>query len=780
MNCSKLLSLFTTLIVISLPVQAWQVPTQKVSGVILDQITKEVLPGANIILMDHELLIGAAANAEGKFELKDIPVGRHSFKVSFLGYKTKVISEVLVTSGREVYLTIELEEDIFKGKSVEVVGGFRKDQPLNDMAIVSAKAFTVEETQRYAGGQEDPARMVTAFAGVSSSGGIQTNAISIRGNAPKSVQWRLEGIEIPNPSHFAGLSVTGGGGLTLFSSQLLSNSDFMTGAFPAEYGNVLSGVFDINFRTGNPNQREHAVKLGINGIEASSGGPIQEDGSATYLFNYRFSTLTLLMPLLPTEGSLMYQDLSFNMYFPTQNFGQFSVWGIGGADRQTLDAKRDTSKWEYRYWDFSDNVLNLGVGAAGISHTILVNKQGYLKTSFAASGNLTDYSQYKLNSNFETNPYLDILNKTGRLAFKSYLNQRLTSRITIRTGMELQQLFYNIDLKADADNNGALSTLRHGTGNALLGQAYGQTKIQLSPAFTAQLGLHGQWFSLSEQFLAEPRTGLEWQVTSDVSFNIGYGLHSQIEELSIYFVETPSGKPNRNLKMARAHHGVVGWNLRWGEYNRTKVEIFYQHLFDVPVIADSSFSMINYLQDFMFESPLVNRGKGKNYGIEATLERFLAKGYYYLFTGTWYSSRYHGGDGIWRNSRFDKRIAFNGLFGKEINLNQGRNIFGINVRLSVTGGERYSPIEESSSRILEKVVFDGKQAFGQQFDTQWIIDLTLNWRTNHSGYASIWAVQVKNLLMAEDYSFEYNYQTEEVDKIAEGTILPFISWKIEF
>lgn len=780
MHCLTLVRTLFLLLILTTTVFGFQVQTQKVSGTVLDQTTQQPLVGANIILLDHEPLMGTSTDGNGKFELNNVPMGRQSFKVTYLGYQTAIIPDILVTSGKEVVLTIKLEEDIFEGESVNVTADIRKDQPLNDMAFVSAKAISIEETQRYAGGLEDPARLVTAFAGVTSSGGIQTNAISIRGNAPKSVQWRLEGIEIPNPSHFAGLSVTGGGGLTLFSSQLLANSDFMTSAFPAEYGNVLSGVFDINFRSGNPDRREHAFKVGINGIEASSGGPIRKGGSAMYLFNYRFSTLTLLMPILPTEGTIMYQDLSFNLDFPTQHAGRFSLWGIGGADRQTLDAKRDSSQWEYLYWDFSDNEIDLGVGAVGMSHSILVNDGGYLKTSLAASGNLTDYSQDRLDTDYELHPYLNINNKTGRMAFKSYLNQKMGDRITTRTGVELQHLFYDIDLKADTDHNMALRTLRNGRGDAFLGQAYTQAKFQLSPEFTAQLGLHAQWFSISDQFLAEPRASVRWDATEQTSFNLGYGLHSQIEDLSIYFVETPSGKPNQNLNMARAHHWVAGWDQSIGTHHRTKVELFYQRLFDVPVIADSSFSMINYLQDLMFDAPLVNEGEGENYGVEFTLERFLNHGFYYLFTGTWYSSRYQGGDGVWRKSRFDQRVALNGLGGKEFMLHDGKNILGINLRLTVAGGERFSPIASSVSEEREEVVFNERSAYSKQFDTQYIADLTMNWKTNRSGYATTWALQLKNLLMAEDYSYDYNYQTNKVDKIAEGTILPFLSWKIEF
>lgn len=753
--------------------------TQTVSGVVTDVLTKETLPGANIFLLDHEPLLGTSTNADGSFQIKDVPLGRHDFQISFLGYKTKIISGILVSSGREVYLEIELEEEIFEGEGIEVVATISKDKPLNDMAYVSAKTFTVEETQKYAGGLDDPARLVTAFAGVSSSGGIQHNAISIRGNAPKSVQWRLEGIEIPNPSHFAGLSVAGGGGVTLFSSQLLSNSDFMTGAFPAEYGNALSGVFDINFRTENPNQREHAVQIGLNGLEFSSGGPFRKNSRATYLFNYRFSTLTLLMPLLPVDGIIRYQDLSFNIDLPTQKGGRFSFWGIGGLDYQNFHAKKDSTEWKYAAMDKTDLQADLGVGAMGISHSIIAGKQGYLKTTLAVSGNKTQYDQDRINSSLNFDPELRVSNNTSRIALKSYYNQKI-KRVNLRTGFEIQNLRYDIDLKARPDNQSAITQVMLGDGTAMLGQVYTQTDISITPKLSFLAGIHGQWFSLSDEVVPEPRAALNWQVSKKTGFSLGYGLHSQIEELGIYYVRNSDGIPNKDLKMSKAHHLVLGWNQRLGDQHRMKVELFGQRLFDVPVIADSSFSMLNFIQDLTFNETLVNKGQGENYGIEFTLERFLNKGYYYLLTGTLYTSEYKGGDGIWRKSRFAQTAIANALFGKEYFLNGSKNVLGINTRVSLTGGERYSPVLETRSSQYRDVVHDESKAFTRQFDTSFVVDLTLSYRTNRTNYSSVVLFQVKNLLSAKDKFFDYNQQTRQVDLIEEGTVLPVLSWKIEF
>tara|TARA_R110002050_G_scaffold111766_2_gene225683 strand:- start:2510 stop:4864 length:2355 start_codon:yes stop_codon:yes gene_type:complete len=760
--------------------QSNQPLTQRVSGVIVDNVTKETLPGANIILLDYEPLLGTSSNADGEFLLSEVPVGRHDFKVSFLGYKPIVISEVLVTAGKEVILRVEMKEDIFEGESIEVVASFQKEQAINDMAFVSAKTFTIEETQRYAGGLDDPARLVTVFAGVTSTGGVQNNAISIRGNAPKSVQWRLEGIEIPNPNHFAGLSVAGGGGLTLFSAQLLANSDFYTGAFPSEYGNALSGVFDINFRSGPREKREHAFQLGLNGIEASSGGPFKKNGTATYLFNYRFSTLTFLQPLLPTEGAIRYQDISFKVDVPTKNSGRFELWGVGGLDYQTMEAKTDSSNWEYAFWDFTDNRIELGVGALGLSHSYLLNSKSYIKTTLALSGNSTKYTENRFDDNLNMQPYIGIKSNTSRIAFKSYINQKLGKRIVLRSGFEAQELVYNVDIAGKLDNQSIYTQLSEGDGSAELVQIYSNAKMLISPKLTFLAGLHGQWFSLNEEMLLEPRASLDYQVNTTTGFSVGYGLHSQIEELSAYFVQPENGLPNRKLEMTKAHHLVAGVKRKMSDIHLLKAEVFWQYLYDVPVIADSSFSMLNFVQDFTFNETLVNDGEGKNYGLELTFERYMDNNYYYMLTGTFYSSTYKGGDGVWRDTRFNQNIATNLLVGKEFEFKGGRNLLGVNGRVSYTGGERYSPVSQSDSKSMEQVVFDESKAFTRKFDDSVILDLTVNYRRNFKSYSSIWALQIKNVLGAKDKSFDYNYQTKKVDLVEEGIPLPLLSWKVEF
>lgn len=756
---------------------------QTIRGEVVDRTAQIPLPGANVILLDSEPLLGASTDVEGWFVLNSVPLGRHDIKVSFLGYETVVLPQVLVTSGKEILLRIELREQLLESAEVVVTAGVRKDEALNDLAFVSARTFSVEETRRYAGGLDDPARMASAFAGITTGGNIQENALIIRGNAPKGVLWRLEGVEIPNPSHFAGLSVAGGGGLTLFSSQLLANSDFFTGAFPAEYGNALAGVFDMNFRSGNRGSREHTIQAGVIGLEIASEGPFKLGSPSTYLFNYRYSTLGLILPLLPTEDVATYQDLSFKLSFPTRTMGRFDVWGIGGIDGQSGSATDDSTKWEYETWDRVDSDLSLAVGAAGVSHDLILGQRSHLHTSFAATINRTRLNNRRLGDDLLLRDHLSIRNKDTRVVLGMYLSQSLGPRHTNRTGISLQQLIFDVNLQAATRNDEPLVPVARASGSSTLLQLYSQSKFRLATQLSVDAGVHVQHFALTTHTSIEPRTGLRWEFVTGQTLSLGYGLHSQIEDLRIYFIsgadKTVEPRLNWDLAPARAHHLVLGYDRTLGADKRLRVEAYYQSLFDVPVIADSSYSLINFEQDFEFNEALVNAGAGRNYGVEVTLERFLQRGYYYLATGSVFRSRYRGGDGVWRDSRFDRGYAFNTLFGKEWSVGDD-DILGLNGRLNLMGGKRRSPLDLPASVSAEDVLYDERQAFRDRDPDFFILDITVTYRRNHSKYSEVWALQVKNVLGAKNVFPDYNYAKKTVVDVEEGFPLPVLSYKVEF
>lgn len=754
--------------------------TQTIRGRVVDSVSEMPLPGANIVLLGTNPIVGTSADLDGMFEISGVPLGRHDIQVSFLGYRSRTIQQLLVSSGKEPFLNVHLEEQAIVGEELVVVPDERRDRSLNDLSLVSARSFSVEETRRYAGGLDDPARMASAFAGITTSGGVQENALVIRGNAPKGVLWRLEGVEIPNPNHFAGLSVAGGGGLTLFSSRLLADSDFLTGAFPAEYGNALAGVFDMNFRSGNPARREHAVQAGLLGIEGATEGPFRSGRNSTYLVNYRYSTLGLLLPLLPTEDLATYQDLSFKLSFPTRRAGRFDVWGIGGLDTQSGRASRDSSEWEFETWDRLESELDLAVGAAGISHRVVLSRTGFLHTSLAGTYNRTRWEQDRIGDDLALSDDLSIRSGLGRWILGSYVNSRLSGELTNRSGFSVQRLSYDLSIQAAPTGQSATQEVVDGRGATHLLQVYSQSKWKVGGSVELVAGGHLQRLALTGDTSLEPRVGIRWDLRGGQVLTAGFGRHSRMEEVPVYFVtDTDGWNPNDRLRMSKADHIVLGYERSLTELHHVRAEVYFQNLFDVPVIADSSFSMLNFQQDFGFNDALVNQGVGQNYGAEVTAERFLNGGYYHHIAGSVFSSRYRGGDGVWRHTRFSRSYSFSALVGKETTV-FGDDLLGANLRITHTGGERRSPVDVVRSESLQEVVFDEARAFSEQEPGQTTLDLTLTLRRNRARIGEVWALQIKNVLGATDTIYDYSFRSNRVEEVQEGFPLPVLSYRVEF
>ncbi len=764
--------------------------TQTIRGKVVDAQTSRPIEFASIVLVDNPAQ-GATTDSLGHFYLPGVLLGRHDFLVNFIGYKPFILKEILVTSSKEVFLDVSLQENTVALREVIVTPQINKQQPLNLMTTNSARMFSVEEANRYAGGFDDPARLVTAFAGV--AGGMQSNAISVRGNSPQFLQWRLEGVEAVNPTHYPDITGAGGGVFTALSSHVLGNSDFLTGAFPAEYGNALAGVFDMQLRNGNNQQYEHTAKIGTLGVEFGSEGPFKKGGKASYIFNYRYSTMALASDLLNDEdiarevGGMRYQDLSFKLNFPTKHAGTFSVWGVGVIDHFIQSAPKDTADWGNTYEVPANFRQNKAAG--GVGHKIFVGEKSYLKSALVAN-----YTQNKITgecftTDWNATPVVDMRNTNWNVTFNSFLNTKLSAAHTNRTGINVTGLFYDLNywLIPDIYNYppGDMVNYAKGKGNSMAYSAFTQSALQLTSSLTANVGLHGTYFQLNEKAVIEPRAGIRWQAFREHAFGLAYGKHSRRENLDYYFVETPppgSGQfPNKRLDFAKAHHLVLSYDWVISEHIRLKVEPYYQYLYHIPVEENSTMSIINY-RDWFMTTPLVSQGKGKNYGIDLTLERYLHKGYYYLFTASLLESRYKGGDGVWRNTRFNRNYIFNALGGKEWKVGkQKQNMLSLNLRFTLQGGERYIPVDEAASINEQKIVYDYSRAYEPQNPAEFLTHFTFNYKINRQKISHEFSVQMINVTGSKEYSGHYlDLRTGKLEQNIGTIMLPNISYKIEF
>ena len=324
--------------------------SQNITGTIRDNVTGEPIIGANIVLVGSSPIIGAVSDINGHFILENVAIGFISVKISFVGYKTVEIQNRELRPGKILDLTIFMEEMVITGKEVVISGAIDKKGTINTMTSVSSRTFTVDETRRYAGSRGDVARMASNYAGVQVASDSR-NDIVIRGNSPSGLQWRLDGMEIPNPNHYGAFGTTGGP-VSILNNNQLDNSDFLTGAFPAEYGNSLSGVFDLRLKNGNSTEYEFMGMIGFNGFELGAEGPISKKSNASFIANYRYSTMEIfdLIGMSFGTGTAVpkYQDFSFKINIPTKKAGNFSFYGMGGKSKiDFLDSKRDTNEIEF-------------------------------------------------------------------------------------------------------------------------------------------------------------------------------------------------------------------------------------------------------------------------------------------------------------------------------------------------------------------------------------------------------------------------------------------------
>ena len=765
--------------------------TQTIRGQIVDAATQQPLPGASVSLPNTDPVKGTTTDASGAFTLEEVPVGRYALRVSFVGYQSHTIPDLLLKAGKEAVLDIELEEDARKLDEIVI----SDEVPVQEaIEPVSSRSFTVEETRRYAATFFDPARLATSFPGVVGTND-QANHISVRGNSPNSILWRLEGIDIVNPNHLSNAGtfndrrVQGGGSQSVLSAQMLTNSSFLTGAFPAPYGNSIGGVFDMRLREGNNKRREYTVQAGLIGLEFAAEGPFREGGDASYLANYRYSTVGLLTDVIGLDFGgevIAFQDLAFHLNLPTQGKGKFTIFGMGGLGSNVFEAPRDSASWESQE-DRYDVTFTNDIGVLGATHELQLSKKSLWKTAVAISALSSDRFGDRVDENYETTRLEEDRYRENRISLNTSITHKLSASQTLRAGLIFNQLHYDL-LSRESPIGGSLQTSSEGEGGGQLYQPYVQWKKDLNAPISFRAGLHAMYFSLSDAFSLEPRASVRWNPNEQQSLSLAYGLHSQLQPPGIYFSAVSTNGdlryPNQGLGFTQAHHYVLSHQLNWGTSTSLRTELYYQDLFNVPISADpnSSFSALNVFEGFVTEN-LVNEGTGKNYGLEMSLEKSLTDDYYFLMSGSLYESKYTAADGEERDTRFNGNYAFSFTGGKEFLWSSAdkQRVLGINLRSVYLGGLRVTPINEAASRTQQQTVFIDSQAFSEQLGDYFKVDFRLSLRTNKRGRTSVWSLDLQNALNTQNVAFQF-YDTVEGEVVTKYQLglIPILTYRVEF
>ncbi|MBL7883033.1 MAG: TonB-dependent receptor [Bacteroidia bacterium] len=773
-----------------------QTYTQTIRGKVIDVDSKSPVFGANIILLNSDTLIGAVTDVDGKFRLEKIPVGRRAIKITSLGYEESFISNIIVSSAKEIVLTIELREKIYQTETVEIVSETDKTKANNDLVTVSSRNFQAEETNRYAGSRGDPSKMVANYAGVS-SGNDARNDIIVRGNSPLGVLWRLEGVDIPNPNHFSAQGATGGP-ISMLNNNVLGNSDFLTGAFPAEYGNKTAAVFDLKLRNGNNEKTEFTGQLGINGIELGAEGPISKKQGSSYLVNYRYSTLEVFNQLgirFGVSASPAYQDVCYKVNLPTLKSGIFTLWGIGGTSKLSLlDSELKPEDWSY-ISKGEDLVFKTSMAAAGASHTYFFNEKTVGKFTLSASGTLLDAFIDTISS-VDKSKFLDRKNKSTEANFigNYTLTKKLNAKHLIKSGITFQTIYFDANsYEYSNEYNQYLYSLNVKGATANLVQGFIHWQFRPTDKVTINSGLHYQNFLLNNSQALEPRLGARFQLSKKQNFNIAYGMHSQMQPTIYYFYDTyiPTTnnyyKSNRNLGLSKSHHAVMSYDYNFFKNYRFKLETYYQYLYDFPVQQNwnSSFSMINVgnaLEGIPLVDTLVNIGAGENYGVEFTIEKFFSNHFYFLLTASIYDSKYKDQKGVLRNTSYNGNFVANALAGYELQLGKNKNkAMALDFKYTQAGGNRYTPIDIEKSKLLGKAVYNDDEAFSKKQKDYSRFDVKLSYKTNRRKTAQSIFVVVENIFNTQNILREsYNADSQMIQKEYQLGLFYYFGYRIEF
>jgi hypothetical protein len=773
---------FFTLLLLSFTISAQNL-TQSVRGRIIDADSEIPAIGATVIVVGSNPFIGAATDMDGYFKLEKVPIGRITLEITSIGYEKKMMSNILVNSAKEVFLNIAIIESVNELEEFEIVGNEKKDEPLNEMALISSRKFSAEETKHYAGTLNDPARMAGNFAGASNSA-EGSNDIIVRGNSPRGIQWRMEGIEIPNPNHFADEG-SSGGPINALNSNMLSNSEFLTGAFAPEYGNVTSGVFDIKLRQGNNEKKEYAFGFGMFGTDFTVEGPFKKGGKASYLANYRYSSLGIMdeLGIVDFSGVPKYQDAAFNLYLPTKNAGIFKVFGLGGTS---------SIGEEIAFSDEKDSTISKGdhsahLGFAAVSHSYIFNEHTYIKSNISISSNGSKHimEQRVSDSVYELDGDASLNKMNVRVS--TSLNKKLNAKNKITAGVTYSSILAEFDF-SDRKQNGQFEKVLDVSENSSYMQLQGSWKHRFNEKLTMVSGLHYLQFNYNNTYSIEPRVGLNYKVKDNQTFTAGFGVHSKMESLLDYTTNVTDAKgevsqPNNNLELPKANHYVLGYDYQFNANTHIKTEVYYQYLYDIPVENDptSNYSTINQ-SNWSANKAVVSKGKGRNFGVELTLERYFSNNFYYLLTGSLYESQYKTLKGNWEKTKFNGNYNSNLLIGKEFKVGKSskNKTLMISTKIGFQGGNRYNPIDLVESNLNGETKHTTSN-FSVKGDDIFYLNFAASYRVNRKKTTHEFKFEVLNATNNQAKVGEYyNSQTQGITEANQWPMIPNIMYTISF
>ena len=733
------------------------------------------------------------ADADGRFEFQSLPFGRYRVETRCMGYEPEVMSEVLIGGARQTVLTISLREQTVQLGAVTVTASVDKARPLNPTAVAGAQMFSVEEAERFAGSLSDIARVVGRYVG--STGSTNDNGVSTHGNPPTATMYRIEGVEVPAPVH--GTSMQGMGEISALHTDMLANGDYYTGAAPAEMGNTLGGVMDIRLRSGNNETFEHSLSLSAVGLQAASEGPLSRKRGSSYIASYRYGLSKLANDLgigILDGDQGEYHDLHLKLTFPIAGSAELSAWGLGGWYNSYMDWDGWDEDWQSLY-DQNDYLTRSHVLIGGLGYDQALPHGWNLRADLVAAHrqcHVDDrYVIYADDGSLLTGPdfsglapvtpYAQYHYQTLWLTASASVQHRFSSAYLLKMGASVRHIDYEHDYRRAASVYTGL-LLPYSEADAQMAQvdAYATNNLRLG-LWTLNAGLHLSGWTLCGDWTLQPRLSAQWKPADRHALSLAYGMTTRIEDYDIYFL----ANGGTHLKPIRSHQVVLDYKWQPSDNLNFTAEAWGEWQNCVHVGATGTFTTLNRILIDEVEGDLTNLGRGRNYGIAAGMEHFMADGFYWLLNAALYKAEYRDALGLWHPTFYDRGWSVAGVAGKEWKLGQ-RHLLSVDISATAMGGLRLSPYDEAASAArfaagLPTVAFDESRAMENQSKPVLDLSLAISYRIHGRRADHILGFDYMNILANEEaYRSYYNYRTHRAQLVSLCYSLPNLSYSVQF
>ena len=753
---------------------AQNVLTQTVRGRVVDAVTNAPVPSAMVILSKtNEKTPTIAARYEatdGVFRFDNTIVGRYDISAQCVGFQTITLSNIVVETGKETVIDLKM------AASTTLLDSFEVRSTTTEIAKIGlAQSINLEALQRLPANFNDIARMLTTVSGVSAETDA-ANHIAIRGMSPNALQWFLEGAEIVNPNHLSNAGTVGdratqnGGGVSIFSTQVVERADFYKGSTPTGYGNALAGAVDVRFRNGNNEHQETSLGIGLIGLDVATEGAFSKKSKASYLVNYRYSTVGLLSKLGVNLGdeATAFQDFSFKMSFPMQKLGDFTVFGLGGVSENVFVHKK-RADWKTQK-DSQDIGFKSNMGVVGATHSIRFNKTTSWQTTAALSALEGNRLAVGFNALEQVVSVFDFNNIHRKLFVKTQVNHQFKSNV-LSVGMVIKNEFVDNRDSFRTQTFRGLDNVNKGEG--MFYMPFVDFSSRIGKKWAYSLGLRATYFSYTENLSIEPTAMLQRQLRKNESLKLTYSRQSQMLPPALYFSSYYQKFVKRGeLKFTESDNFNLTYDKRLAnnvQLSLTAFGQFYKNVYNFG--RGFSFTSWSVLDNFDDLGDAIGfDGTAQTIGIELNIHQNNKNGLFWQINATLFDASYNEGNDK-RPLAYNNHFIGNAYIGKEWTLGSRQNRFlGVGSRTILRGGSQ--PIYYNNS------IYNSTQ---RKVANYFRSDLNVYVKRNRKNWSSTLQLDIQNVTNRENEQYYYfdTFMQKQTPQYQLG-LLPNLSYKVSF